>query len=89
MGLPERISTAVFKRDDWKCRSCNNRNGIHPHHVIYQSAGDDSQDTLDNLLTLCWKCHRGVHDGHLVIEVVMRTKDNLVVKFWRQGNWKP
>jgi 5-methylcytosine-specific restriction endonuclease McrA len=89
MGLNPRISKAVYTRDDWKCRHCNNRNGLHPHHVIFQSRGDASTDTLDNLLTLCWKCHHAIHDGHLRIEVVSKTKDNLVVKFWRQGKWKP
>lgn len=87
MGLPRKISDAVYERDGWKCRSCNNRNGLHPHHVTY--AGKSGADTLDNLLTLCWKCHRGVHDGFLRVEVVVRTQDNLVVKFWRQKGWKP
>lgn len=87
LGLPAKISRAIYTRDDWKCRHCNNRNGLHPHHVIY--AGKGGPDTLDNLLTMCWKCHRAVHDGFLKIEVVQKLAADLIVKFWRQRGWKP
>lgn len=87
MGLPKAVSTAVYQRDGWKCRHCNNRNGLHPHHVEY--AGHCGPDSLNNLITLCWKCHRGHHDGKLTIEVVEQTATNIVVKFWRVGGWKP
>ena len=87
MGLSPEISRACFVRDDWRCRHCRNREGIHPHHVVYKSHG--GADTLYNLLTLCWKCHRAVHDGFLKIEVIELLGMNLVVKFWRQKGWKP
>lgn len=86
-GLPKHISDSVYDRDDWKCRCCNNRNGLHPHHVVYASHG--GPDTLDNLVTLCWRCHRAAHDGFLRIEVVEKKLTDLVVKFWRQKGWKP
>lgn len=85
--LPKEVSTAVYKRDGWRCRHCNNRNGLHPHHVCYQSHG--GTDTPDNLITLCAACHRGHHDGFLGIRVIERTLNDVKVQFTRKGRWKP
>lgn len=87
MALAPKLATAVYKRDGWKCRYCQNRNGLHPHHVIYKS--QQGPDTLNNLLTLCWQCHRAHHDGHLGIIVREVLANDLVVQFIRKGNWKP
>lgn len=78
---------ACFTRDNWKCRHCNDRNGIHPHHVIYRS--QQGGDKLSNLITLCHQCHRALHDGKLHIEVIEILEDNLEVKFTRLDGWKP
>jgi 5-methylcytosine-specific restriction endonuclease McrA len=85
--LDKSISTRVFIRDDWKCRHCHERNGIDPHHVIYKSNG--GKDEMNNLLTLCRRCHDGVHQKHLEIIVSLVLEYDLIVKFWRKGNWKP
>lgn len=87
MALPAKISRAVYTRDDWRCRHCRNRNGLHPHHVVYQGHGGG--DVLNNLLTLCWKCHRDIHEARLRLEVVELKPNDLVVKFWRLKGWKP
>jgi 5-methylcytosine-specific restriction endonuclease McrA len=76
-----------FIRDSWKCRSCQNRNGITCHHVIYRSKGGSNK--LSNLLTLCISCHDAVHLHKLIVNVVELTEDNLVVRFIRRKGWKP
>ena len=76
------LAKSCFSRDDWKCRHCGNSAGLHPHHVQYKSAG--GEDVLDNLLTLCAKCHRDVHDGYLSIQA-----DAGGYKFWKRLGWKP
>jgi 5-methylcytosine-specific restriction endonuclease McrA len=65
--LPKDLSTAVFKRDGWKCRNprCQSRNNLHPHHLKHKSKG--GKDTLENLITICADCHREHHDGRLKI----------------------
>ena len=68
----------VYERDNYRCRFCNYSMGLHPHHIKYKSAG--GSDTLDNLVTLCWICHRAVHDGFLTCE---RHMDKVV--FERKG----
>lgn len=81
MGLGPKISKAVFRRDDWKCRKCGFRDGLHPHHIVYKSKG--GTDTMDNIITLCWRCHRDVHEHKVRLDVIRKDRDNLVVKFWR------
>jgi 5-methylcytosine-specific restriction endonuclease McrA len=87
MALPPELSRACFRRDGWRCRHCGDSSGLHPHHVVYKSHG--GKDELNNLLTLCWKCHRGHHDGKLDITVVKLLPSDLVVKFIRKDGWKP
>jgi 5-methylcytosine-specific restriction endonuclease McrA len=82
-----RYPTMVYWRDDWKCRHCNDRSNLHPHHVIFRS--QQGTDDMNNILTLCAQCHRAVHDGKLKIEVISTTEDNLVVRFTRVKGWKP
>lgn len=85
--LPKAISQAVYNRDGWHCRHCNNSSSLTPHHVVFQSAG--GPDTLDNLLTLCIKCHNDVHEARLTVWVLKKTPTNLVVRFIKEKGWKP
>jgi 5-methylcytosine-specific restriction endonuclease McrA len=89
MSIPKTLAMLVFQRDDWHCRCCHTMNGLDPHHVVYKSFG--GSDTLDNLLTLCRKCHDDIHGGRVTIEVVEKTTKDLTVKFWKhpEKGWKP
>ena len=87
--LPTKVSRACYQRDGWKCRHCNARGGLTPHHVIPQSRGDKSADELNNLLTLCAGCHRAAHDGFLDIIVVTVLASDVIVQFIRKKGWKP
>lgn len=87
MSLDKKIARAVYERDGWKCRNCRNRNGLHPHHVVYQSRG--GPDTLDNLLTLCFGCHGAHHAGKLGIVVLEKLPSDLKVRFIWASGWKP
>lgn len=82
MTLSPQLRKACFDRDDWRCMHCNNRDGLHPHHIIHKSAC--GEDTLHNLITVCWKCHRAHHDGYLAIELI-----DGCVKFTRLRGWTP
>jgi len=47
----------VLKRDDYKCRWCKSTKNICVHHE------DENRrnNSMDNLITLCAKCHVGFH----------------------------
>lgn len=55
------IRTQVLKRDNYRCVNCGQTGTeLHVHHIIPKSEG--GTDELDNLVTLCVKCH-SVQDG--------------------------
>lgn len=44
-----------------KCQICGVSKNISAHHIIFKS--DYLDDHLENLISLCWNCHRHAHDG--------------------------
>ena len=49
----------VLKRDGWRCQLCGTSNNLEVHHIRSRSRLGD--DTLQNLITLCAKCHATIH----------------------------
>jgi hypothetical protein len=53
----------VFERDNWTCKECGNRKNeiisLHGHHIIPLYKG--GKDSVDNIITLCEKCHKKRH----------------------------
>ena len=53
------LREAVFTRDSYTCQVCGKsvKDGVllHVHHIIYRSGG--GTDRLNNLLTVCSRCH--------------------------------
>jgi len=50
---------SVLMRDGWRCQSCGSRVALEVHHITPRSKlGDDAEE---NLITLCWDCHRQIH----------------------------
>ncbi len=62
---PPALRQKVFARDDDRCRHCRSLRGLHAHHVIWRSRG--GKTVLDNLITLCARCHGLVHAGLLQV----------------------
>ncbi len=53
------LHRSVLERDGWRCQSCGSRAGLEVHHITPRS--NLGQDVEDNLITLCWECHRRIH----------------------------
>ena len=87
MALSKKVRTTVYERDNYHCRSCNRTQGLHPHHIKYVSAG--GEDTLENLVTVCWVCHRAIHDGFLSVLKVPQPDVEYRLAFIRQRGWTP
>src|SRR5207245_5294896 len=54
------------------CSICSGRSQLDRHHVVPKRMGgsrDASVHAQSNLLTLCRRCHRNVHEGGWVLEV--------------------
>jgi len=53
------LRNSILRRDGWRCQSCGSRLALEVHHITPRSKlGDDVED---NLITLCWECHRRIH----------------------------
>lgn len=65
--LDENIRKAVILRDDLKCKECGKYNTVlEVHHIKPRRLGGST--TLDNLITLCSKCHQkteGVEEQYM------------------------
>jgi 5-methylcytosine-specific restriction endonuclease McrA len=86
----ENNKAAMYRRDNWHCRCCNRSDTLTPHHIVFQSQG--GTDDLDNLVTLCVKCHDDVHEGRLKIEVkevCSKFEGSYTLKFTRGEGGKP
>jgi hypothetical protein len=57
------VSDAVKKRDGYRCRICNSQHDLSAHHRTYDHRGRE-MDFLDDLTTLCRRCH-GIFHGTL------------------------
>ena len=62
MQSPEWRSTRrlALKRDGFRCRACQSRQHLQVHHLSYKHFGHEAEH-LEDLKTLCRKCHRRAH----------------------------
>jgi len=62
------VHEAVHRRDGRICQVCRIYCGqsIHLHHVVYRSQGGPT--TLENLLSVCQKCHAAIHAKTIQVE---------------------
>lgn len=51
----------VLLRDDYTCTMCGNKRNLVVHHIDFSGQGDNPNNDLDNLVTLCRKCHINIH----------------------------
>lgn len=62
------LAESVFLRDNYTCQHCGTQyqedgHALHPHHIIFKAQG--GKDKESNLVSLCWRCHRLLHDGFI------------------------
>jgi 5-methylcytosine-specific restriction endonuclease McrA len=50
------IRRQVLERDNRTCKKCGQKSHLHVHHIIPRRKG--GLNTLDNLISLCHKCHK-------------------------------
>lgn len=51
----------VLKRDNCKCQFCNTSEQLVVHHLDGSGKLDEPNNEMDNLVTLCKKCHAKLH----------------------------
>lgn len=56
------IRIKCFERDNYTCQICKNRGGfLNAHHIKTYKNYPEERLNLDNLITLCYKCHLDLH----------------------------
>ena len=55
----DEIREAAKKRDGYRCVKCGSQKSLHVHHKIPLNKG--GTNSLDNILTLCERCHNLEH----------------------------
>ena len=55
----KKLQIEVLKRDNFTCQECEEYTEAPPHHIKFLSQGGD--DTAENLITLCVRCHAKKH----------------------------
>jgi hypothetical protein len=66
--LDENLRIACLMRDGYQCQQCGKQQvRLEAHHIMYKEQG--GKDTLTNLLTLCQRCHKNVHQGKAMLKV--------------------
>lgn len=62
------IKDQVLERDGFKCRLCNSEKELHVHHRTYDYLEDEK---LEELITLCKRCHYITHRRNLHLSYKM------------------
>ena len=58
-----RIDLYNEAREHCQCGRWMAFNESHLHHI--KSRGSGGSDDPSNLILICWRCHRKIHDGNL------------------------
>ena len=67
---------AILHRDNYTCQCCGKKNcRLEVHHIKFRS--NSGTDDEENLITLCEDCHKGVHDGTVVLSKKPKKSKNL------------
>lgn len=65
-GVDDETWRLLLNRDGFKCLNCNSEENLAPAH--YKSRGSGGASNLEDLMLLCWNCHRKSHDGKLLVK---------------------
>ena len=66
----------ALDRDSYTCQCCGKKHvRLEVHHIIFRSLG--GSDELENLITLCEKCHTDIHAGKITLNLKGKRKRNL------------
>jgi len=73
-AIQRKLKLFVYNRDKYTCQRCGTHrdklgesNFLTQHHVIARCNGDTHKvDTINNVVTWCWTCHKEYNKKHPV-----------------------
>ncbi len=71
-AVPPRLRRLVLARDGYRCQAdrCGRTQHLQVHHRT--PAGEGGPTVLDNLVTLCSRCHRSLHEREELLKAAAR-----------------
>ena len=72
------IKAYVLNRDNHTCQHCKGKSKdskLEVHHIIFRS--QNGSDDTENLLTLCFTCHKKLHAGLITLKKLGKKKSEL------------
>jgi len=85
------VKAYVLNRDNYTCQQCKTQNGkLECHHIVYRSNGGTNAPS--NLITLCEKCHKDIHNGKITLKGKVSTTKHatemgIVKSQIKKSNW--
>ena len=59
----QKVRRKRLQIDGYKCQMCGTGKNLQVHHITYEHLGQAKE--LEDLVTLCRECHRGVHNADI------------------------
>lgn len=59
-----------------RCELCGDTWGCQVHHIIPRGRHGHGDDTPENLITLCCRCHTDAHSGKLTKKMIRERRKN-------------
>jgi len=80
----------VHERNGFVCVICGGKNALNAHHVDPVWHNAQRARDIDNLTTLCGRCHRDVHRMNLELALLAEMRSDDIRTFWsRHATSKP
>lgn len=67
VGVGKAIRDRIHARDNFACQKCGRMTNLNIHHIL--AVQDGGKDDDDNLITLCFPCHREWGLAEMVLDV--------------------
>ena len=72
----QRKRLETFQRDEWSCQNCGETElTLHVHHKHYERGKNPWEYNIDDLVTLCDRCHI---EKHLFAESAIENLDTFI-----------
>ena len=56
------LKSQLFYERERKCEICDSEISLHIHHILYRSEYPELTFDKENLMILCGKCHKKIHE---------------------------
>lgn len=61
-GFTKELKNEIRKRDNYKCQICGKPEKENKNHPVHHIDFSKDNHSKDNLILLCWSCHRTIHN---------------------------